>query len=119
MTDEELSSYIPKHGDRLRLKRFLTRSQKEEKQNHKRENLLSILRKKIEDKRHRKPKTDSSAEEESEEMRPRQLGNRNAHKQTRKIELGWVHLGVQVRLRKGGGTRKINIRKRCDKERYD
>ena len=30
MTDEELSSYIPKHGDRLRLKRFLTRSQKEE-----------------------------------------------------------------------------------------
>ena len=58
MTDEELSSYIPKHGDRLRLKRFLTRSQKEEKQNHKRENRLSILRKKFEDKRHRKPKTD-------------------------------------------------------------
>ena len=116
MTDEELSSYIPKHGDRLRLKRFLTRSQKEEKQNHKRENLLSILRKKIEDKRHRKPKTDSSAEEESEEMRPRQLGNRNAQKQTRKIELGWIHLGVQVRLRKGGGTRKINIKKDATKK---
>ena len=65
MTDEELSSYIPKHSDRLRLKRFLTRYQKEEKQNHKRENLVSILRKKIEDKRHRKTKTDSSAEEES------------------------------------------------------
>ena len=111
--------YIPKHDDRLRLERFLTRSQKEEKQNHQRENLLSIFRKEIEDKRHRKPKTDSTAEEESEEMRPRQLGNRNAQKQTRKTELGWIHLGVQVRLRKGGGTRKINIRKRCDKEGYD
>lgn len=117
MTDEELSSYIPKHGDRLRLKRFLTSSKKEEKQSKKRENLLSILRKKIEDKReNRKPKTDSSGEEESEEMRPRQLGNRNAQKKTRKIELGWFHLGVQVRLRKGGGTRKISIKKDATKK---
>ena len=68
--------YIPKHDDRLRLERFLTRSQKEEEQNHQRENLLSIFRKEIEDKRHRKPKTDSTAEEESEEMRPRKHKNR-------------------------------------------
>ena len=49
-------------------------------------------------------------------MRPRQLGNRNAQKQTRKIELGWIHLGVQVRLRKGGGKRKINIKKDATKK---
>ena len=30
--------------------------------------------------------------------------------------MGWIHLGVQVRLRKGGGTRKINIKKDATKK---
>lgn len=32
-----------------------------------------------------------------------------ARKSTRKVEMGWVHEGIQVRKRQGGGTRKFDI----------
>lgn len=61
---------------------------------------------------------DLSKEEEQqlEDMRPRQLGNKNAEKQSRKINLGWMHGGKQVKLKKGGGTKKINIKKNATKD---
>lgn len=119
MSDQELSVYIPLHGDRIRVKRFLEQRQKKQKQNSKRENLLAVLRKKIEDPRQKRKFNDLSEEEEEqqlEDMRPRQIGNKNAEKQTRKIELGWMHGGVQVRLKKGGGTRKVSIKKNATKD---
>ncbi|XP_078332256.1 uncharacterized protein LOC144625415 [Crassostrea virginica] len=51
----------------------------------------------------------------------RQFGNRNAVKNTRYIELGWIHQThlrtKQVRSRTGGGTRKICLRK--DSTKHD
>ncbi|KAK7886626.1 hypothetical protein WMY93_026247 [Mugilogobius chulae] len=37
------------------------------------------------------------------------LKNKWARKRTRKIEVGWIHEGRQVRQRRGGGTRTINV----------
>ena len=39
------------------------------------------------------------------------IGNQNASKSTRIIELGWYHNGTNVRKPNGGGTRKITISK--------
>lgn len=38
-------------------------------------------------------------------------GNKNAAKQTRLIEFGWMHNGRQVRRRGGGGTRRLVVPK--------
>ncbi len=34
-----------------------------------------------------------------------------AEKKTRKVEVGWIHEGKQVRKRKGGGTRTLDVPK--------
>lgn len=39
------------------------------------------------------------------------IGNKNACKDTRRLELGWIHNGKQVRTKCGGGTRKLNVPK--------
>ena len=41
-------------------------------------------------------------------------GNKLAQKQSRTIELGWIHQSTQVRKKTGGGTRKISIPKDVD-----
>ncbi|KAL3876490.1 hypothetical protein ACJMK2_034333 [Sinanodonta woodiana] len=45
--------------------------------------------------------------------------NRNAFKENRKVELGWIHNGKQVRTAKGGGTRKIELPRNSRKEVLD
>ncbi|KAL3879035.1 hypothetical protein ACJMK2_031349 [Sinanodonta woodiana] len=42
--------------------------------------------------------------------------NENAFKENRKVELGWIHNGKQVRTAKGGGTRKIELPRNSRKE---
>ena len=42
--------------------------------------------------------------------------NRWAEKKTRKVELGWIHEGKQVRRRRGGGTRSLNVPKESKKD---
>ena len=42
---------------------------------------------------------------------PRLVGNRNAAKKTRTIEVGWTHNGVVMGAKKGGTARKFCIRK--------
>lgn len=50
----------------------------------------------------------------------RQYGNKNAFKDRRYIELGWIHKthlrAKQVRSRTGGGTRKVCIKKDSTKQ---
>ncbi|KAK7944641.1 hypothetical protein WMY93_000369 [Mugilogobius chulae] len=42
--------------------------------------------------------------------------SRNAMKTTRKIELGWLHEGKQIRKRSGGGTRVVSVSKDSKKQ---
>lgn len=69
--------------------------------------IFLLYLKKVEDPRQKRNIHDLSKEEEQQlkDMRPRKLGNKNAEKQSRKINLGWVHGGKQVKLKKGGGTK--------------
>lgn len=54
---------------------------------------------------------DTSDEEESVNRRKLLMGNKNACKDTRRIEFGWLHNRKQVRVRCGGGTRKVTVKK--------
>lgn len=50
----------------------------------------------------------------------RRFGNKNAEKERRRIELGWIHKcgskSVQIRSKKGGGTRKLTQSKDVTKK---
>lgn len=59
---------------------------------------------------------DSGEEEESVTRKLPQLGNKNASKDTRRIELGWIHNKRQVRTKCGGGTRKVVVPKKAGYE---
>lgn len=116
MTDHELSNYLPVHGDRLRLRKFLQKNSSVSKRKNK---LLTVLQEKIEKARNTKKKrADSSSDEESTMRRP--FGNKNALKDKRQIEIGWIHKtnqrSKQVRSKTGGGTRKLNVHKDSKKE---
>ena len=39
------------------------------------------------------------------------IGNTRAAKPNRKIELGWIHHGKQVRQKSGGGTQTLTVPK--------
>ena len=121
MNDEDLSKYVPSHGDRVRLRHFFKQKNQETKSTSKKQKLLDVLREKVESQRAKKGKI---AEEtnEAEDMRRvnGQPGNKNACKRTRTIELGWIHKPSEseskyVRSNKGGGTRKIKIAKSATK----
>ena len=44
------------------------------------------------------------------------MGNRSANKNLRKVQVGWIHKGKQIRTSRGGGTRKLNLPKFYKKE---
>ena len=52
--------------------------------------------------------TEDKAPPRSEEQASTSLGS-NVRKKTRKIEIGWVHEQKQVRKRKGGGIRSLDV----------
>ena len=47
--------------------------------------------------------------------RKRGEGNTNAARPERTIDLGWIHMGAQVRRKNGGGVRKIKLSKQATK----
>jgi hypothetical protein len=120
MSDDDLAHYIQHHGDRLRLRAFLKRSNQENKIETRRGNLLTILRGKIEARNTAKKTKKSKSRKETMRNVSRQFGNRNANKVERKIKIGWIHKtakgSVQVRTRQGGGTRENDIMKMATKK---
>ncbi|KAK3101325.1 hypothetical protein FSP39_002703, partial [Pinctada imbricata] len=110
MTDEELSNYLPVHGDRLRLRKHI---KQESSATEKKKKLFGILKEKLDASTSKKEEPSYEADK-GENMR-RQFGNKNAYKGSRYIELGWIHRfpnrSKQVRTRTGGGTRKVPMRK--------
>ena len=85
--------------------------------------LLGALRKKLEEKRgkRRAGSTDFSDTDEPRLTR-RPYGNKNAAKQVRTIEIGWIHKSDRIatstfmKKNKGGGTRKFKISKEATKK---
>lgn len=39
------------------------------------------------------------------------FGNKSSNKHMRKVAVGWIHAGKQIRTPRGGGTRKLNLPK--------
>ncbi|XP_061165657.1 uncharacterized protein LOC133174566 [Saccostrea echinata] len=118
MSDQELAEYIPVHGDRLRIRKKI--GQRGNEFSKRKNKLLKILHEKLEKRASgRKRPRDSSSDVEEETMR-RPYGNKNAAKDTRQIEIGWIHKTYhrykQVRAKTGGGTRKIMLPKDAMKE---
>ncbi|XP_051807109.1 uncharacterized protein LOC127534860 [Acanthochromis polyacanthus] len=106
MTDEQLKEYLPSYGDRLAVLGFCR--QKGNNSVSRKSKLFERLRAKISRNR-------SDGHEHQSEQEP----PRNAQKNVRKVEIGWMHFRegkfLQVRTKKGGGTRKISISKNCKK----
>ena len=101
MTEDELREYIPTYGDRvaaLALQEHVLVKRK----NLRKETVLESLRKKLDCKRGKK-------------CHKNLLGNTNAKREMRRIELGWLDFDNkigdfrQVRTQSGGGTRSLNI----------
>ena len=55
------------------------------------------------------PSSNTSFERHSRKRQKHHLGNKNASKSPRKVEIGWIHNGKSVRTKSGGGTRKLDI----------
>ena len=116
MTDEELKTYLPSYGDRLAVLGFCKR--KENSHNNTRKSkLFERLKQKL---AKRKPCDEGGrSRDHGKPSQPYQ--KRNALKTVRKIEIGWMHSddenepSKQVRARRGGGTRKVNILKDAQK----
>ncbi|XP_030593917.1 uncharacterized protein LOC115786048 isoform X2 [Archocentrus centrarchus] len=110
LDEEELSVYIPQYGDRVFAKNWRNSSSAEAEDTEQRKRkLINRLREKM-----KLSSTASSAGTRNSQSRPR-LGNKNAERQTRKIELGWLNyqdsVYKQVRRPTGGGTREMIVRK--------
>ena len=107
MSDEDLATYIPKHGDRLavfaHVRQFANQSKKEKK----------TLFKHIKNKVTNKLVTNELPARETRSLSQR--GNQNARRNARAIDIGWLHRDTkysylkQVRAHSGGGTRTVNI----------
>ena len=112
MDEETLSKYLPHFGDRVFAKNWTGSTLAEVESNaEKKKTLIECLRAKM--------KLTSSSQAttiSSNHTRPALgLGNKNAARKTRKIELGWMNYQDgyfrQVRRLIGGGTREIIARK--------
>ena len=64
----------------------------------------------------RHPRENNSEEHAKITAGKRLKGNKNAAKKTRRLELGWIHEGRQVRKKNGGGTRNIDVLKTATKK---
>ena len=112
MTDEELSEYLPAKGDRLALRAFCS-SQKPE---GRKQRLLETLRQKMMLRNRRVGEEEDDRERDFFTQKNHLEGNKNAAKSSRKLELGWIHEGRQVRKKNGGGTRSVVFDKTTTKQ---
>ncbi|CAG9822192.1 unnamed protein product [Phaedon cochleariae] len=101
VNDEYFKSLIPSYGDRIAIKTYSSKGNFDKKQ---------ILLTRLKHKFNRKKYPASDIEENEN---PRKAPN--AMKNTRKIEMGWIHYEngrfQQVRTASGGGTRKMTALK--------
>ena len=125
MTDDDLAKYIPAFGDRLAICHYCTTqaaSTSKAKTENKKKALFEKLRHKMKlgnPRQDTESEKDCDADHDDEDMlsmKKRMKGNKNAAKPTRKIELGWIHDGKQVRKRCGGGTRSVTVAKTSNKQ---
>lgn len=107
MTDEQLKEYLPSYGDRLAVLGYCRR--KGNNPAGRKSKLFERLRAKI-------SKKQNDNRDHLSEKEPL----KNAQKNVRKVEIGWMHFHdgkfLQVRTKKGGGTRKISVSKDCKKD---
>ncbi|XP_071948840.1 uncharacterized protein [Antedon mediterranea] len=114
MTDEDLSKFIPLLGDRIAVREFC--KDKRRKGKSKKETVLQKLKQKLNKRRD----DEEDVEEDGNLWDTRSstlLGNKNAQKTNRKIDIGWLDYDAeskcfkQVRKQKGGGTRQLIVPK--------
>ncbi|XP_039478078.1 uncharacterized protein LOC120443440 [Oreochromis aureus] len=112
MTDEELKTYLPSYGDRLAVFGFCRRRGSSRK---------SALFERLKSKLSKRKLSEEDGSSTRQEEHSQTTHKRNALKRNRKIEIGWMHYDEdtevfkQVRARRGGGTRKIDICKDAKK----
>ena len=108
--DQTLAGYIPLLGDRVALRNLCSRYMRTSvKRTIRRGDIFKILKQKM----LHCDGMDISNTDSTEYYR--KSGKRVERKQSRRVEMGWIHNKVQVRKRKGGGTRKLDVRKDADK----
>ncbi|XP_041455501.1 uncharacterized protein LOC121408186 [Lytechinus variegatus] len=85
------------------------------KSDERRNKLIAELRRKIKNENKRRSDSSSGEEEPQNKRKTKSSksmrGNKYAGKESRTVELGWIHNSQQVRKQTGGGTRKINVAK--------
>lgn len=112
MTDEQITKYIMSYGDRVAVLSFCEQTQCSTDK----ETLLQRLRNKIGTRKMKSKGAPcvSPGDQKKGEGMARQK-NTAAEKTSRKIEIGWLHLGSngyqQVRTNNGGGTRHATLEK--------
>lgn len=115
MTEEELKQYIPTYGDRVAALAFARKCSNDTESLNRKETVLERLKRKLENRKEKKCQSEFSS-------KSRLLGNTNAKKEMRRIELGWMDYDAklgdfrQVRCQNGGGTRSLNIPKSATQE---
>ncbi|KAK7904900.1 hypothetical protein WMY93_017507 [Mugilogobius chulae] len=114
MDDASLAVYVPAYGDRLAVRRFcLEDKDGPSTSNSKKNSLLESLKQKMGIQGNQD--NDVMEGHASKKKRAHGINNKWARKKTRKIEIGWIHEGKQVRKRRGGGTRTIDVPKETRK----
>lgn len=107
MSEQDLSKYIPLYGDRLAAVAFCRNTHRSDPETSRRGQLLERIRAKV-------CVPDSKAVKRagsSEKLK----GNKNAKRQARRLEIGWMNFSEkendfkQVRTVKGGGTRHVTV----------
>nr|XP_055076025.1 uncharacterized protein LOC129455338 isoform X2 [Misgurnus anguillicaudatus] len=105
MADEELGQYIDRYGDRLALRAFCRQRTLKNNSGTVKSALMHRVREKIEGR--------TSTNSDTAVGRP--IGNKYAVKDTRRVEMGWLHIQKgechQVRTKGGGGTRHLSVQK--------
>ncbi|XP_068187709.1 uncharacterized protein [Antennarius striatus] len=111
MDDDTLAGYIPTYGDRIAARRFcLDHGQHHGTKQTTKTSLLDKLKQRM-------GIGDTDDNTNQEKRRSKYAKHKKwAEKMTRKIELGWIHEGKQVRKRRGGGTRSLDVPKDSKKE---
>ena len=121
MNDKDLTNFLPKIGDRVSLKIFI--EEIKDKKRKPKSTILRALRQKM-GIQGKDSQSSSSSDEGPSTSKPKKptgpqmarMGNRSANKNLRKVEVGWIHKGKQIRTPRGGGTRKLNLPKFYKKE---
>lgn len=115
MDDVTLAGYIPTYGDRIAAKRFCLENKGTTAKESRKYSLFEKLKRKM-----GIDGNDNSTSDHDETSAPKWTrsyakNNKCAVKSTRKVELGWIHDGKQVRKRRGGGTRTLDVPKESKK----